>query len=233
MTESEPLLNPGAAARSLREMWQHKTGEDLSSTWDTAIISWIKKFGLPLTTDAIQAVADSGYSEDGEFQPPSIHSVPSYAAVEQAEAAEPGMRNCYFVRGRMRKKFYCRDSDDTILTLLTNAMRGGISASDMHRAVDDNDTPEDCFAVLGVNRTEFRIAMGHPIVDLPIKRHVFIREDDPEWPFWDAHLRKTTGRGSPKNKNFGWYFPTRMPPLDEPPKRKSPRAFSETPTPTS
>lgn len=221
MTESQPLPNPGAAARSLREMWQHKTGEYLPPTWDAAIINWIKKFGLPLMTDTVQAVAASGYSEDGESQPPSIRDVPRFATVEQAEAAEPGMRNCYLVRGRMRKKFYCRDSDDTILAFLTKAMRAGLSASEMHRAVDENDTLEDCFAALGVDQTEFRISMGHPIVDLPVRHQVFISEDEPEWRLWDAHLRKTTGRGSPKNKNFGWYFPTRIPPIDKPPRGRS------------
>jgi hypothetical protein len=44
------------------------------------------------------------------------------------------------------------------------------------------------------------------------RQKVFIRESDPEWPLWQAHLRRTIGRGSPINRQFGWYFPTRLPP---------------------
>lgn len=85
---------------------------------------------------------------------------------------------------------------------------------DMDRAVDDSETLEDCFAALGMDRGEFRVAMGHPVVDLPPRDRVFIKEDDPEWPIWNSYLRKTTGRGAPMNKYFGWYFPSRLPLVD-------------------
>ncbi|MCC8979001.1 hypothetical protein [Bradyrhizobium acaciae] len=50
--------------------------------------------------------------------------------------------------------------------------------SAMHHAVDDNTTLEDCFAAMGVDRTAFRIAVGHPIVDLrPKGQQVFVRQD--------------------------------------------------------
>jgi hypothetical protein len=93
----------------------------------------------------------------------------------------------------------------------------------MHRAVDENNTLEDCFADLGIDQTEFRIAMGHPIVDVPAAGRVFVRENEPEWHLWDAYLRRTTGKGAPMNKNFGWFFPTRIPPVDDPPKGRKRR----------
>jgi len=220
MASSQENQSAGAA-RQLREMWEHKTGDRLGPAWDPAFLDWIKKSGFGLVADAVQAAAVSRYSEDGERQTPNISDVPRYAAVLQAEAAEPGMLDCYLVRGRMRKKFYSHDSDDEILALLKAAMRAGVPASEMRRAVDENDTLEDCCASFGVDRTEFRIAMGHPIVDLPVRHRVFIREDEWEWQLWDSHLRKTTGKGAPMNKHFGWYFPTRVPPVDDPPKSRS------------
>jgi hypothetical protein len=66
-----------------------------------------------------------------------------------------------------------------------------------------------------MDRGEFRVAMGHPVVDLRPRDRVFIKEDDPEWPIWNAYLRKTTGRGAPMNKHFGWFFPSRLPPVDD------------------
>jgi hypothetical protein len=89
----------------------------------------------------LQQVADSAHRLDNalpvsERQPPNIRSVPAYAAVEHAEAAEPGMRDCYLVRGRMRTKFYGGD-DGEIMAVLREVMRTGMSASAMHKAVDD------------------------------------------------------------------------------------------------
>ena len=99
-------------------------------------------------------------------------------------------------------------------------MRAGVSPSAMQDVVDENTTLEDCFASMGIDRTEFRIAMGHPIVDLRSKAGLFfVREEDPEWRLWDAHLRKTTGKGAPMSRQGGWYFPTRVPPVTEPPKK--------------
>jgi hypothetical protein len=33
-----------AAARQLREMWEHKTGDRLGPTWDLAFLDWITKW---------------------------------------------------------------------------------------------------------------------------------------------------------------------------------------------
>ncbi|MVT70752.1 hypothetical protein GPL21_37460 [Bradyrhizobium pachyrhizi] len=88
------------------------------------------------------------------------------------------MKGCYPVRGRMRLKFYCSEGDDEVLKLLRHAMRAGVSESAMHHAVDDNTTLEHCFAAIGVDRTTFRIAMGHPMFDLcPKGQQVFVRQD--------------------------------------------------------
>jgi hypothetical protein len=224
MANSQPLGQESqqtGACRRLREMWERKTRERLNPAWDAAFADWLSKFDLPLLIDAMQAVADSAHRENSllpfpEHKPPNIGDVPKYAAVERAEAAEPGMRDCYLVRGRMRKKFYSSDEDNKVIALLINAMRGGMSASTMHKAIDDSDTVEDCCAALGFDKTEFR-----EIFDRPIKHLVFISENEPEWRLWDAHLCKTTGRGSPMNKHFGWHFPTKVPPIDEAPKRRA------------
>jgi hypothetical protein len=115
-------------------------------------------------------------SEDGERLPPDIQDIPRYAVVKRAEDREPGMKGCYPVRGRMRLKFYCSEGDDEVLKLLRHAMRAGVSESAMHHAVDDNTSLEDCFVAMGVDRTAFRIAMRHPIVDLrPKGQQVFLR----------------------------------------------------------
>jgi hypothetical protein len=221
MDSSQEMQSP-AAARQLREIWEYKTSDRLGPAWDAAFFDWIKRYGFPLVADALQLVAAPRFSEDGQRLPPNVRDVPRYAAVEGAEAAEPGMRDCYLVRGQMRKKFYSSDSDDEVLALLKDAMRAGVNAFEMYRAVDESDTLEDCFAALGIDRMEFRIAMGHPIVDLPVRHLVFIREDEPEWRLWDSYLRKTTGKGAQMNKRFGWYFPTRVPPVGGAPKRQSP-----------
>jgi hypothetical protein len=218
---SDQEIQSAASARQLREMWEHKTGDRLGSAWDPAFLDWIKKHGFGLVADAVQGVAASRYSADGERVSPNIRDVPKYAAVLHADEAEPGMLDCYLIRGRMRKKFYCDEDDGDILALLRTAMRAGVPASQMRSAVDENETLEDCFVALGVDRTEFRITMQHPIDDLSLRRRVFVREDEPEWRLWDDHLRKTTGRGSPMNKHFGWYFPARTPPGDEATKRRS------------
>jgi hypothetical protein len=218
-----PVRNSSRRPRpvSCAKMWEHKTGDRLGPAWDTAFLDWIKKRSFGLVADAVQQVAAPRYSDDGERVSPNIIDVQKYAVVLQADEAEPGMLDCYLVRGRMRKKFYFNEDDGEVLAFLRTAMRAGVRPSEMHRAVDENETLEDCFAALGVDRTEFRIAMGHPIDNRPQRRMVFIREDEPEWRLWDEHLRKTTGKGSPMNKHFGWHFPARMPPVDEPNKRRS------------
>jgi len=129
------------------------------------------------------------------------------------------MKACYLVRGRMRLKFYCDGNDDTVLDLLRRAKRVGVSPSAMHEAVEATTTLEDCFAFMGIDRTEFRIAMGHPIVDFR-SAEVFVREEDPKWRIWEAYLRKHAGKGAPISSRGGWYFPSRLPPSDPPPKSR-------------
>lgn len=208
----ESEATPGAV-RQLREMWENKAAatKPLGPGWNAAISDWIKKFGFGLVADAVQRISVNGYSEDDERLPPDIRDVPKYAAVQQAEEREPGMRGCYLVRGHMRRKFYCEEKDSEVLSLLRRAMRAGVSESSMRQAVDDSYTLEDCFVAMGIERFEFRVAMGQPIDDVPPKGQVFIKEEDPEWPIWVAHCRKTQGIGPPMNKDFGWFFPSRLP----------------------
>jgi uncharacterized protein YdaU (DUF1376 family) len=41
---------------------------------------------------------------------------------------------------------------------------------------------------------------------------VHVKADTPEWEAWQAYLKKTTGKGTPTDKNFGWYFDSIWPP---------------------
>jgi hypothetical protein len=43
---------------------------------------------------------------------------------------------------------------------------------------------------------------------------VYIREGTPEWRAWQRHLVATTGRGTPMDSRGGWYFPSKLPPLE-------------------
>lgn len=222
-------LEAACGARQLREMWEHKTcfGRSLGPGWDDAFADWIKKFGFGRVADAVQLASVARFSEDGERLPSDVRDIPKYAAVELADDRDPGMRDCYFVRGRMRQKFYCEEHDGEVLKLLRRALHAGVSSSAMHDAIDESYTLEDCFAAIGIERWEFRVAMGHPIVDLKPRTEVFIRVEDPQWRIWDAHLRKTTGKGSPiSSKHGGWFFPSRLPPSDVPPKMKRKRKSS-------
>ncbi|WP_439370729.1 hypothetical protein [Bradyrhizobium sp. DASA03120] len=205
----------------LREMWENKTWPDepLGPGWTDAFVDWIGEFGLARVADAVQMACKPRFSEDGERLPPDIGDVPRYAAVERAEDREPGMKACYLVRGRMRLKFYSSEDDDEILKLLKRVMRPGVAEHSMNDAVDETDTLEDCFAAMGVDRAEFRIAMGHPIVDFGLNGKVFVRTEDPEWRIWDAYLCRTTGKGAPISRRGGWYFPSRLPPADAVPKK--------------
>ena len=167
------------------------------------------------------------FSEGGKRRPPDIRDIPKFAAVEKAEEREPGMRGCYRVRGRMRKKFYCTENDDDVLALLRRLLRDGVSPTAMHQAVDGADTIEECFVSLGLDRVEFRIAMGQSIDDVLSKRLILIREEDPEWRLWDTHWRRTRGTSLPMNKQFGWYVPSRLPPADPPTKRAARQTADE------
>lgn len=76
------------------------------------------------------------------------------------------MRDCYLVRGRMRSEFHCEAEDHEVLELLRRVMRAGVSFTAMNAAVDRNSTLEDRFLDMGIDRVEFRVAMGHPIIDV-------------------------------------------------------------------
>lgn len=214
-----------SAAHQLRAMWEYKAwdNEPLGPGWNDAFADWIKKFGFGRVADAVQMASAPRFSEDGKRLPCNVRDVPRYAAVEWADDQEPGMKDCYLVRGRMYLKFFYEEHDNEVLKLLRRAMRAGVSASAMHDAVDENEALEDCFAAMGIDRTEFRFAMGHPIVELRPKDLVFVRVEDAEWRIWDAYLRRTTGKGAPINRNGGWYFPSRLPPTDPVPKKKAKR----------
>jgi hypothetical protein len=202
-------------------MWEFKTGQWLGPRWNRGFADWIKKFGVARVTDAVQRAAIAKYSDNGQYIDPNVLDVPKYTAVEQADDDEPGMRQCYLVRGKMRVKFSYADHDDgDVLTLLRRALRAGVSASAMHEAVDENNTLEDCFVSLGIDRIEFRIAMGQSIVDIMPKERIFISAESPEWKLWDDFGRRTRGKGWPTNREFGWYFPSRLPPADPPPKAR-------------
>jgi uncharacterized protein YdaU (DUF1376 family) len=43
-------------------------------------------------------------------------------------------------------------------------------------------------------------------------RKVHVKADTPEWEAWQAYLKQTTGKGTPTDKNFGWYFESLWPP---------------------
>jgi hypothetical protein len=43
-------------------------------------------------------------------------------------------------------------------------------------------------------------------------RKVHIKVDTPEWEAWQAYLKKTTGKGTPTDRYFGWYFDNIWPP---------------------
>ncbi len=80
----------------------------IAGTWGNGPVHHLpgkRRAVRPAVAGFLQQVADSAHRLDNalpvsERQPPNIRSVPAYAAVEHAEAAEPGMRDCYLVRGR-------------------------------------------------------------------------------------------------------------------------------------
>jgi uncharacterized protein YdaU (DUF1376 family) len=47
-------------------------------------------------------------------------------------------------------------------------------------------------------------------VSAPHKVHV--KMDTPQWEAWQAYLIKTTGKGSPRDRDFGWRFESEWPP---------------------
>jgi hypothetical protein len=201
--------------RRVREIWEGKTGEWLSKKWDAAIAKWITEFEFSLVIDAISAVVGYAHRFDATLPPskrpvPSILDVPKFAFVLRADEKEPGMLDCYLLRGRIMTKFLYVDPNDMI-TILAAAMRGGMSIGAMRRAVDNNETLEGLCTALGVENFEYQeMFCGPPTIE---QKNVFIREDQPEWRAWQSYLLNTTGTGSPMNKQFGWRFPTQWPPV--------------------
>src|SRR5438046_10724826 len=64
-------------ARQLHEMWWHKTGQWLDpDIWDPVWAGWIKQFGKPVLTDAIQQIKERSVWKNGV---PNIHDVPRFA----------------------------------------------------------------------------------------------------------------------------------------------------------
>jgi len=43
-----------------------------------------------------------------------------------------------------------------------------------------------------------------------------VQIDTPQWDAWQKHLTAKKGKGSPYDKQFGWYFPTEWPPGYQP-----------------
>jgi len=41
---------------------------------------------------------------------------------------------------------------------------------------------------------------------------VHVKMDTPQWKAWQVHLKKTTGKAAPCDKNFGWHFDSEWPP---------------------
>jgi len=176
--ETEAGESTRASARVLREMWEHKTDERLSAAWEGPLVSAIEKYGYSHMEDALQAVAARllrHLRSSAEPPPVSIGDVVAYAAVSHADELEPGVGECYLIRGHVRKKFIGGD-DGEMLAALLNAMRNGMSVSAMHKALDENDTLEDCFAALGVERS--------PLLDIfaaaKVRKKVLVRFDEPE-----------------------------------------------------
>jgi hypothetical protein len=131
MISSDSEVSP-AAARQLQEMWEFKAVSErpLGPGWTAAFADWVNKFGFGRVADAVQMASAPRFADDGKRLPPDIRDVPKYAAVERADEREPGMKECYFTRGRMRLKYYYEEDDNEVLKLLRRAMRAGVSPVD-------------------------------------------------------------------------------------------------------
>jgi hypothetical protein len=200
--------------RRVREIWEGKTGEWLSKKWDSAIAKWITEYEFSLVVDAITAVVGYAHRFDATLPPskrpiPNILEVPKFAFVLRADEKEPGMLECYRLRGRIMTKFSYVDPHEMI-TVLAAALRDGMSIGAMKRAFDDNETLEGLCAALGVESYEYQEMFGGR--ETVEQEKFFIRDDQPEWRAWQTYLLNTKGAGSPINKQFGWHFPTQWPP---------------------
>jgi uncharacterized protein YdaU (DUF1376 family) len=43
-------------------------------------------------------------------------------------------------------------------------------------------------------------------------KKVHVKTDTPQWKAWQTYLKEITGKGTPADKNFGWYFDREWPP---------------------
>lgn len=46
----------------------------------------------------------------------------------------------------------------------------------------------------------------------PLKEQFYAAAGSADLEKWDTHLRKTTGRGAPRDSKGGWWFPSKLPP---------------------
>ena len=195
----------GAIARQLHEMWWHKTGQWLEpEVWDPIIENWVKQFRQPVLADAIQRVVATAVLKRSV---PDVENVPKFAKVLQADDKEPGMGDCYLVRGKIRLKYrMVEEEDPKLLEVLANAMRRGVTAAAMYEAVAQQNTLRDCLFAMGIDPNEYQ--------DLGKQKDglIFLDGNSLEFLLWDAYTRKMTGRGVPLNSLGGWYFPTKLPP---------------------
>ena len=204
----EAMRQQAINARALREMWLYKTGENLGHAWDPVLDKWLRVFGYGLLADCVQEVALRGRD---------ILDVARFAAVTFADEKQPGMKQCYLMRGRIMKKFafYRWDFENRALLLkflADTTLEGSVRHNLVWTAIDRSDTLEQLVDELAGLSDQGPIVT--PSFSAPFIRDqsVFVREGTPEWDAWQRYRYYTTGKGTPMDRNFGWHFPTRFPP---------------------
>lgn len=60
---------------------------------------------------------------------------------------------------------------------------------------------------------------GKPVLNTPLKAKdvrsvpmVHIKNDTEQWKAWQSYRKRVNGKGTPTDKQFGWYFPSDWPP---------------------
>jgi uncharacterized protein YdaU (DUF1376 family) len=48
--------------------------------------------------------------------------------------------------------------------------------------------------------------------ELIVTKKIHVKFDTPQWKAWQEYLKKSTGKGTPTDKHFGWYFDSEWPP---------------------
>lgn len=48
--------------------------------------------------------------------------------------------------------------------------------------------------------------------DANVVPKIHVKMGTPQWEAWQEYKKKTTGKGTPTDKNFGWYFDSEWPP---------------------